>query len=150
MFQLVAILTGITLVVLLYHPHYSAAVQYENQITIDPQKGRDTDSCISGREACLTLSWAFNSTHRKSSTMYVLEGGTHFLSSTIDTFNETISSLAFMGNPHNSSQIVIHCTAENTGLAFEGVKDISFMYLTFFNCSALRNSTSRDYSNRNH
>ena len=144
--------TCITLIVLLHYTCCSTLINYANRVTVDPQKGRDTENCISGQspdQACQTLSWAFNSTHRKSSTLYILKRGTHFLNSTTDTFNETLSFLAFEGEAKDPRQVVIHCTAENTGLAFEGVKDISFMYLTFYNCSALRNSTSRDYGSMN-
>ena len=42
---------------------------------------------------------------------------------------------------------MIHCAEENSGLSFQEVKDIHFESLTFFNCSPLRNSTSRKYSN---
>ena len=120
-------------------------VDFEHVITINPQYGKDTDNCISGEESCRTLSWAFKATYRRSSTKYFLEKGTHFLNSSTDLFNKSLSSLAFVGNASNSSHVIIHCTAENSGLAFEGVKAVTFSYLTFYNCSAMRNSTTRDY-----
>lgn len=122
-----------------------ATVNFEHVITVDPQFGKDTNNCISGEEPCKMLSWAFQTTHRMSSTKYFLEKGTHVLNTSTDLFDKSISSLAFVGNATTSSEVVIHCTRENTGLAFEGVKTIIFSYLTFYNCSALRNSTTRDY-----
>ena len=144
--------TCITLIVLLHYSNVGRCSDYANTIVIDPRNGRDTEECISGQsleQPCQTLSWAFNSVHRKPSTLYILKSGTHFLNGTTDTFNSTLSSLAFEGYPQDSRKVVIHCTAENTGLAFEGVKTVKFTYLTFYNCSALRNSTSQDYSNKN-
>ena len=118
---------------------------FEHVITINPQFGKDTNNCISGEEPCKTLSWALQTTHHMSSTKYFLEKGTHILNTSTDLFDKSLSSLAFVGNATTSSEVIIHCTAENTGLAFEGVKTITFSYLTFYNCSALRNSTTRDY-----
>ncbi len=114
-------------------------------IIINPKIGKDTTNCISGEEPCKTLYWAFQAANRRSSTKYLLEKGTHILNTSTDPFDKSLSSLAFVGNATNSSDVVVHCTAENTGLAFEGVRGIKFSFLTFYNCSALRNSTTRDY-----
>lgn len=116
-----------------------------NVIVINPLIGKDTANCLSGEEPCRTLSWAFQTANRNSFTKYFLERGTHVLNTSTDPFDRSLSSLAFVGNATNSNDVVIHCTAENTGLAFEGVKTITFSYLTFYNCSALRNSTTRDF-----
>ena len=122
-----------------------ATADLERVITINPNIGKDTANCISGEEPCKTLGWAFQTTNRRSSTKYFLERGTHILNTSTNTFDKSLSSLAFVGNATNSSDVVIHCTAENTGLAFEGLRTVTFLYLTFYNCSALRNSTTRDY-----
>ena len=114
-------------------------------ITIDPKGGSDSPDCIDGKESCRTLGWALQTTYRKSSTKYFLEKGTHFLNTSTETFSGDLNTLAFVGNATNSFDVVIHCTSENTGLAFEGVKGITFSHLTIYNCSALRNSTTRDY-----
>lgn len=130
----------------IYAP-YQVNTEYAYVISIDPSSGADTKGCIGGKEACRTLSWAFGSDHRASSTKYLLEKGTHFLNTSTDTFDGSLSTIAFVGNATDSSDVVIHCTVEDTGLAFQGVKNITFSYLTFYNCSALRNSTTRDYHN---
>lgn len=123
----------------------NTTTEYARVISIDPRSGADTNDCISGKEACWSLSWAFRSDHRASSTKYLLEKGTHFLNTSTDTFDGNLNTLAFVGNATSSSDVVIHCTTGDSGLAFQGVKNITFSYLTFYNCSALRNSTTRGY-----
>ena len=150
MLQWVAVAIALVGIVFLdqgQHSTCTVAAGYSRVIAVDPIYGRDTANCISGEEACQTLGWAFKSSYRVSSTKYFLQEGTHFLNTSTETFDETLTSLAFVGNTTDSSRVVVHCTAENTGLAFNGVKSITFSHLTFYNCSALRNSTSRDYHN---
>ena len=150
MLQWVAVAIALVGIVFLdqgQHSTCTVAAGYSRVIAVDPIYGRDTANCISGEEACQTLGWAFKSSYRMSSTKYFLQEGTHFLNTSTETFDETLTSLAFVGNTTDSSRVVVHCTAENTGLAFNGVKSITFSHLTFYNCSALRNSTSRDYHN---
>ena len=118
---------------------------YDHVISIDPTLGNDTDECIHGEVPCKTLGWVFSGKHRRNSTMYVLEEGSHILDSSTETF-EGLSSLVFVGNSSKPQDVVINCTEENTGLAFQEVADIRFKTLTFFNCSAVRNSTSRKYN----
>ena len=117
---------------------------YDHVITVDLIFGEDIETCTngSGVTPCKTLGWAFKSNCCKNSTLYKLNDGQHILNSSMQTF-EQLSFLAFVGN---SSNVVIHCTDENSGLAFQEVSDIRFKSLTFFNCSALRNSTSRKNS----
>ena len=114
-------------------------------ISVDPRNGKDDPDCIAGKGACKTLSWAFQVAHRASSTTYLLENGTHILDTETPTFEGPLGSLVFQGNAENSSSVVIQCTEEGTGLAFVGVTGLTFSNLTFYNCSALRNSTTRDY-----
>ena len=120
---------------------------YDHVIIIDPAVGEDIEPCTNGTglTPCETLGWAFKSDFRQNSTQYILKDGQHTLSSSTETF-EKLSSLAFVGN---SSNVVIHCTEENSGLAFQEVLDLRFVSLTFFNCSALRHSTSRKYQSSN-
>ena len=113
--------------------------QYDIVIDVDPIGGQDTDACIQGNATpCQTLSWTFRNDHRRNSTLYRLKEGSHVLDSPTETF-KGLSKLAIVGN---SSNVMINCTVENSGLAFEEVKDVRFESLTFFNCSAVRNSTS--------
>ena len=114
---------------------------HDHVITVDPIFGEDIQPCINGFGSCKTLGWAIKSDYRRNSTRYVLNDGQHILNSSTETF-EQLSSLAFVGN---SSNVVIYCTEENSGLAFQEVTEILLESLTFFNCSALRNSTSRKY-----
>ena len=118
---------------------------YDHVITVDSTSGEDTDMCTNGTglTPCKTLSWALKSEYRRNSTLYTLSDGQHVLSTSTETFKQ-LNSIAFIGN---SNSTVIYCAEENSGLSFQEVKDIHFESLTFFNCSALRNSTSRNYSN---
>ena len=157
MFGWLAVAAALIGLVLVDQPYYTHSTgtpstgsttttqEYTTVITIDPSGGKDTPDCIQGKEACQSLRWAFQ--HRSSSTKYLLEKGTHFLNTSTETFGGNLNTLSFEGNANNSNEVVIHCLAENTGLAFEGVKGITLSHLTFYNCSALRNSTTRDYRN---
>ena len=157
MFGWLAVAAALIGLVLVDQPYYTHSTgtpstgsttttqEYSTVITIDPSGGKDTPDCIQGKEACQSLRWAFQ--HRSSSTKYFLEKGTHFLNTSTETFGGNLNTLSFEGNANNSNDVVIHCLAENTGLAFEGVKGITLSHLTFYNCSALRNSTTRDYRN---
>ena len=100
-------------------------------IKIDPNNGNDTDSCIAGdsTQGCKSLEWAFRKDHRKNCTNYVLEVGTHLLQSPTDNF-EGYENLAFSGNTSNSSEVVIFCTEENTGLGFFQVSNLTISNLT--------------------
>ena len=120
---------------------------YDHVIIIDPAVGEDIEPCTNGTglTPCKTLGWAFKSDFRQNSTQYILKDGKHTLNSSIETF-EKLSLLAFVGN---SSDVMIYCTEENSGLAFQEVSDLRFESLTFFKCSALRHSTSRKYQNSN-
>ena len=136
------IVLEVLLVLCLYH---TVALGYYHVIIIDPLHGNDTDSCIQGKESCQSLEWTFKSDHRQSSTKYVLNVGTHFLRFVTEDF-EGHQLLAFIGNTNDSNEVIIQCTGENTGLGFINVTNATFSNLTINNCSALRNSSSWDYS----
>ena len=68
--------------------------------------------------------------------------GTHFLQTVSETF-QGLGSLAFVGSSKN---VTVHCVDEDTGLAFVDVADLALSNLIFYNCSARRNSTSRDFN----
>ena len=123
----------------LYYAKVSGCV-----IKIDPNNGNDTDSCITGdsTQGCKSLEWAFTKDNRKKCTNYVLEVGTHLLQSPTDNF-EGCENLVFSGNTSNSSEVVIFCTGENTGLGFFQVSNLTISNLTITNCSSVRNSSSR-------
>ena len=137
---------AIAIALAVIHVHYCACASgYDHVIMIDPIHGNNTGSCIAGEEPCKSLQWAFKSNHRRNSTQYILIEGIHYLDTITEVFKE-LQSLAFMGQTSNGSEVVIQCTEENTGLAFINVSDISFTNLIINNCSALRESSSRDYN----
>ena len=119
----------------------SCVLSYDHVITIDGSIGQDTASCISGGVPCKTLSWAFHINHRKNSTQYTLEKGTHYLNATTKIF-EGLSDLSFNGQ---ETGVVVYCTEGETGLAFTRITNLQFYNLIFYNCSAQRNSTTRNY-----
>ena len=136
---------AITVIEVLVFGLHSSALGYDYVIRIDPISGNDTDSCVKGKGTCKSLEWAFKEVHRHSSTMYLLDKGTHFLSIPTETF-KGLQSLAFSGITNNSDEVLIQCKDKNTGLGFTNVTNISISNLTIDNCSALRDSSSRDYS----
>lgn len=142
--QLLAQIITVTFLAITRTGH-CASGKYDHVITIDPLLGNDTDSCIAGKEPCKSLQWAFKSDHRNNSIEYTLVEGTHYLNSPTETF-EKLQELAFVGQGSNGSEVVVQCTEENTGLAFVGVSEVTFRNLVINNCSALRNSSSRDYN----
>ena len=120
-------------------------------IYIDPLHGKDTSSCLTSNSAnisCQTLSWVFNVSYRASSITYMLAEGTHYLSDPTITFR-SLDNLKLAGEENSFADTLIQCTAENTGLAFEHVTNIHFSGLIFSNCSALRNSTSKNFTIEN-
>ena len=115
-------------------------------IFVDPKNGLDNSSCLTSGSpniSCNSLDWVFNVTYRSNQTVYVLSNGTHKISSPVAIF-QNLNNISFFGKA--SRDTVIQCTAENIGLSFERVTELSFSQISFVNCSALRNSTSKSYS----
>ena len=120
---------------------------FEHTVYIHPNNGTDSPECVTSNSSsisCNSLSSAFNVSHRASSTQYVLLIGTHYLDQFTPMF-EGLTTIAFSGSGKSFSDTVIHCTSNTAGLAFENVTDIAFSNITFFNCSAIRNSTSKNF-----
>ena len=81
-----------------------SCASYDRVITVDPHVGHDTPNCIEGEEACLTLTFTFTSDHRKFSTQYILNEGTHILNESTETF-ENLTFISLMGQGANT---IIH------------------------------------------
>ena len=127
------------------------ATAVDTIIYVDPLHGNDTPSCLTSNSAnssCQTLNWVFNVSHRTSSVTYMLAEGTHYLSLPAITLR-SLDSIMLVGSGNSFTDTRVQCTAENTGLAFENVTNIHFSGLTFSNCSALRNSTSKNFNTEN-
>ena len=107
-------------------------------IRIDPSAGEDTPDCLTGTHPCGNITWVLQQPH-SSSTHYLLSEGTHYLTSPTPPFQH-LSFLAFTGNSS-----VVTCTQSDTGLAFIDVAIITFHNVSFQNCSAIRNSTSKNF-----
>ena len=137
----------VLLLSVLYHLCYG---EYNHSIYIDPRPtiGKDTPQCITSNNPsfpCKTLNWTFLPEHRSNSLQYVFLNGPNYLNNSIETFKD-LNNIAFVGNEMQTSSVLIHCGTQEAGLAFFDVTNISFSRLTFENCSATRNSTSRDYN----
>ena len=111
-------------------------------IHIDPATGRDHSDCLTSNDPsspCANLTWVFQQ-DRSDSTHYVLSEGSHYLTEPTPNF-QGLTSLAFTGTGS-----VIICTDSDSGLAFIDVEDMTFHDIAFLNCSALRNSTSKNFA----
>ena len=60
-----------------------------------------------------------------------------------------LTDIAITGNASNSSCVKILCFTENAGLSFNAVANVALQNLTISRCSALQNSTSRNFSSPN-
>lgn len=120
---------------------------YAQTIIIDAKNGSDSSACLtsgSSLTACQSLDWALDIGHRMNSTQYILSAGTHYINQAVGTFKD-LSNIAFSGRGNSSNETVIHCTNSTAALAYENVTNISITNITFFNCSAIRNSTSKNF-----
>ena len=126
------------------------SMTYKHSIYVDPNNGTDPECVISNSSSisCNSLSLALNVSHRASSTQYILSNGTHYLDQSITTF-EGLNMIAFSGRGNSYRDTVIYCTSNKAGLAFENITDIVFSNITFYNCSAIRNSTSKNFHQKN-
>lgn len=112
-----------------------------NYISVDQLLGVDNSSCLvpNGSLPCQSFVYALQG-FRQSSTQYSLRQGTYILNSSVQTF-ANLDTIGIYGN--FSSHVI--CT-ENAGLAFQNVSHIYIIGITFSGCGAVRNSTSRNYS----
>ncbi len=113
-------------------------------IYVHPVNGSNSRTCAFSNSAsnpCQSLQWVLQQKYRGNGIRYHLSGsGTHFLNSNVATFQD-FDSISFIGYEGVST---VQCS-ENIGLAFERMTNINFTNVTFFNCSAIRNSTSKNY-----
>lgn len=134
----ILLLTGLTAA--LFHLCHG---EYIHTVYIDPRNGKDSNEC-GPDNPCLTLHWAFIN-HRNNSTKYLLLDGVHNLSNSTLPFTN-LNNIAFEGDSKPNSRVFVWCSAQETGLAFINVENIYFSSITFENCSATRDSTSRNFS----
>ena len=118
------------------------SVKYEHVIYINPATGQDHSDCLTSNDPsspCANLTWVFQQDH-SDSTHYILSEGSHYLTEPTPDF-QSLDSLAFTG-----TDSVIICTDSDSGLAFIDVEDVTFHDIAFSSCSALRNSTSKNFA----
>ena len=114
------------------------------EVEIEAANGNDTNACCLGdtQKPCKTLDFAL-STCRKDSVSFVLVDTQYFLSESIPPFTN-LDNLSI--NTASAFKSIVSCTKVGVGLAFVNVSYITIANIVFQNCSALRNSTSRNYS----
>ena len=117
---------------------------FSHVITVDGS-GISNSSCWYGQEPC-TLELALEGAHYfKYSVMIIIQPGQYNLSNTQTNSFENTYDIAIIGNAtSNSSLIVVQCLT-NAGLSFVNVTSITIQDITFNQCGALHNSTSRNF-----
>ena len=124
----------------------ACSAQYDHTIYVDPVRGHNSTACLNSSlsrgHPCRNLSYAFQ--YRNSSTRYLLQPGTHYLDTTVSF--TALNDIAISGNG-TVGEVKILCTSSNsTGLGFDHVHRLLFENVTISNCSAIQNSTSRNFS----
>ena len=116
---------------------------YSHTIYINPVSGEDVPGCLAGNSSlpCQNLTWVFQQGH-SDSTHYVLSEGQHYLTETTPPFRN-LTSLAIT----SAGSAVVTCTDLETGLAFINVVNVTLSDVAFFQCAAVRNSTSKNFVN---
>lgn len=131
---------GLSIILLLANcPSNSYA--WEHLIYVDQLNGNDTPDCLQlgAVRPCETLAYAFQD--YRDSTQYVLLPGVHLAEDDIPPFTH-LHDISIVGD-----ESMVHCTGPNTGFTFIAVQNIYIANVSFFNCSRLQNSTSRDFGN---
>ncbi len=117
--------------------------QWNHCIYVTPSNGSNTPGCGNLTSPCGNLSYALQLTLRKPSTVYILSPGTHYLDNTTYLHPFTLDGLGITGN---GSQSIVECTGPNAGVSFVNASNVLLENITFSNCAALQNSTSRNFS----
>ena len=114
-------------------------------VYVDPNTGKNTVDCLSSNsqmKPCKTLNYAF--ANCSNNTSFILSSGVHYLTGPLPTFLE-MSKLSFIGSNDADNRTTINCMDDLSGLAFQNVAGIFFSNLTIYNCSSIRNSTSKNF-----
>ena len=122
---------------------------YSNNVYIDPHStaAEDSETCLTSNSSqlpCKTFNYAFQ--YRNHSTRYILaSNSSHKLTKNVSVF-ENLQKLAIVGEGGRAS---VTCDGDGVGLGFINVLDISFTDVEFLHCSAIRNSTSKNFFRTN-
>ena len=113
-------------------------------IHIDPKKGNDSLTCLTGETSCATLHYAVNGINNSSNVMIALANGTHSVNGTIyihDVNNVTLNIKEV--NATQAMGAVLQCDGSNVGLKFVRITNLSISGIRVVNCGAFANSTTR-------
>lgn len=111
------------------------------EIFIDPDVGVDSARCLVANDAnvsCRSLDFAFTKT--ENTTAYVLKIPHRTYNLTVEISFHNLAELSISGNNAD-----ILCSGEGVGFSFYNVFEIKVEGITFRNCAATRNSSSRNF-----
>ena len=98
---------------------------------------------------CGTLNYALEGLHRRNATQLIIQPGHYYLKydPTVMAFQwmQNISIVGNVSDSAGSTGVSITCK-DDAGLSFVRSSAISLANITFFNCGAVHNSTSRNYN----
>ena len=118
----------------------SSSTDFQHVVYIDSINGDDSQACLVANStspslACLSLSWALQTSARANYMVYMLTAGTHYLDASIEPF-ESVDRVEFVGSGSTYHNTTINCTAtEHAGLSFNHSTNILFANLSFVGCS---------------
>ena len=121
------------------------SVVYDHTVTVDNNNENATDSELCGSTAlpCLTISYALRNRASNSTQIVARSGSNYVLNDSITIAN--INLIAVTTSNNGSSDITVTCVP-GAGLSFVNCVDVRLQGLTLLNCSALQQSTSRNFS----
>ena len=125
----------LTLLILLLEA--SNGSQYSHSICVADTGGTDNSTCLNGTIPCQTIGYALEGIPTNSTVIYV-SNGVHVLKGSHNILGK--SDIAIIG----SDNVTINCTA-GAGISFELSSNIFLDHLTFNNCGALHNSSSKNF-----
>ena len=121
---------------------------YKFVIYVDPLNPNSTDdnTCYnsSDQKPCGSINFALAFPYKHFSTLFVLKSDVILGNNTSSVFSGS-THIAFYGDSNNNT-VRIECET-GAGLSFVSSADITICGVSFVNCGAWRNSTSKDFTN---
>ena len=127
----------------------SAQVIYTHTVYVDNSNQNASDSAVCGTSAvpCLTISFALRKRILDSTQVVVKGGRNYVLNQSITLANYTHIAVTISGSGLSGMETVSVVCESGAGLSFVSCIDVKLNSLELLNCSALQQSTSRNFSN---
>ena len=125
-----------------------AQVVYNSTVYVDNTNKVANDSAVCGSSAlpCRTISFALKYRTLNSTQIAISSGGHYVLHESITVANLTLVSVTSTGiGQSEDGAVTVEC-GSGAGLSFVWCTNVTLHGLTLFNCSALQNSTSRNFN----